>query len=69
MNEKKALKIGDYEFRLVIDDTIPPGTVIFQNPKTGKEVGRIVNIDESDDPLNEVLTAQYLTAKLERKKL
>ena len=61
------LKIGNHELNLVVDDTIPPGTVIFQNPKTGKEISRIVNIAESDEPLNDVLTGIYEAQKQQGK--
>ena len=52
--KKRKIEIGNYEFNLILDDSVPIGTVILENPKTGKEVGRIVNINMSEEPLNDV---------------
>lgn len=61
----RKLRIGNVEFNAIVDDSVPIGTVIFQDPKTGKEVGRIVNIDEgSEDPINIILTGAYKAAEV-----
>lgn len=44
----QKIQIGNYEYNYVVDDSVPPGVLIFQDPRTGREVGRIVNIKESE---------------------
>lgn len=42
----KPVQIGKYKFDFIIDDTVPKDSLIFISRKTGKEIGRIINIGE-----------------------
>lgn len=42
------IKIGNYEFNYIIDDSVHPSVIIFKDPRTDREVGRIINIEESE---------------------
>jgi hypothetical protein len=44
----EKIKIGNWEFNYIVDDSVPPGTVIFQDPKTNREIGRITNIERKE---------------------
>ena len=61
----KILEIGNHRFNCVVDNSIPIGKIIFQDPRNGKEVGRIVNIGENnDEALNDVLVGAYEATKV-----